>query len=92
GRLAQACESARTPALAALTAPPEITRRQREIITLAANGLSNADIAQRLVVSIRTVENHLYRASTRLGISNRAELAALIDDTGILPNRSTTSR
>ncbi|CAM3703334.1 LuxR family transcriptional regulator [Kibdelosporangium persicum] len=79
-RLAQACEGARTPALAALTAPPEITRRQREIIALAASGLSNGEIAQRLVVSIRTVENHLYRASTKLGVSNRAELAALIDE------------
>jgi DNA-binding NarL/FixJ family response regulator len=77
-RLAQACEGARTPALAALTAPPRITHREREIITLAASGLSNSDIAQRLVVSVRTVENHLYRASTKLGTSNRAELAALL--------------
>jgi DNA-binding NarL/FixJ family response regulator len=90
-RLAQACEGARTPALAALTAPPKITRRQREILTLAASGLSNGDIAQRLVVSIRTVENHLYRATTRLGISNRTELAALIEDTGAFPDRSGTS-
>jgi DNA-binding NarL/FixJ family response regulator len=90
-RLAQACEGARTPALAALTAPPEITRRQREIISLAATGLSNGEIAQRLVVSIRTVENHLYRASTKLGVSNRAELAALIDDAGTSPGRSNTS-
>jgi DNA-binding NarL/FixJ family response regulator len=90
-KLAQACEGARTPALSSLTAPPEITRRQREIITLAASGLSNGDIAQRLVVSIRTVENHLYRASTRLGISTRAELAALIANAGPLPDRSDTS-
>ncbi|PSL55839.1 AAA ATPase-like protein [Saccharothrix carnea] len=86
-KLAQACEDARTPALAALTAPPELTRRQHEILTLVAGGLSNADIAQRLFVSVRTVENHLYRVSTKLGISNRAELAALIDDAGA-PERS----
>jgi DNA-binding NarL/FixJ family response regulator len=79
-RLAQACEGARTPALAALAAPPEITRREREIIALAAHGLSNNDIARRLVVSVRTVENHLYRASTKLGTSNRTELAALLQE------------
>jgi DNA-binding NarL/FixJ family response regulator len=77
-QLAQACEGARTPALAALAAPLPLTDREREIVTLAAGGLSNREIAQRLVVSVRTVENHLYRASTKLGTSDRAELAALL--------------
>jgi DNA-binding CsgD family transcriptional regulator len=36
---------------------------------------------------VRTVENHLYRAGARLGISSRAELAALIDDDGTFPDR-----
>ncbi|MGH3974653.1 MAG: helix-turn-helix transcriptional regulator, partial [Pseudonocardiaceae bacterium] len=77
-RLAQACEGARTPALATLTTPLPLTGREREIVTLAANGLSNRQIAQRLVISIRTVENHLYRACAKLGAANRAELGALI--------------
>lgn len=85
-KLAQACEGARTPALAALTAPPELTGRQREILTLVAGGLSNADIAQRLFVSVRTVENHLYRVSTKLGISNRVQLAALVHGIGTAPD------
>jgi DNA-binding NarL/FixJ family response regulator len=76
--LAQACEDARTPALAALAAPLPLTHREREIVTLAAGGLSNREIAQRLVVSVRTVENHLYRASTKLGATDRAELTALL--------------
>ena len=76
--LAQACEGARTPALASLAAPLPLTDREREIVTLAAGGLSNRDIAQRLVVSVRTVENHFYRASTKLGTTDRAELAALL--------------
>jgi DNA-binding NarL/FixJ family response regulator len=76
--LAQACEGARTPALAAIAAPLPLTDREREIVTLAASGLSNRDIAQRLVVSVRTVENHLYRANAKLGTCDRAELAALL--------------
>jgi DNA-binding NarL/FixJ family response regulator len=77
-RLAQACEGARTPALAALAAPLPLTHREREIVTLAAGGLSNREIAQLLVVSVRTVEGHLYRACTKLGASDRAELTALL--------------
>ncbi len=76
-RLAQACEGARTPALATLAAPLPLTHREREIVTLAASGLSNRQIAQRLVVSVRTVENHLYHACTKLGASGRAELTTL---------------
>jgi DNA-binding CsgD family transcriptional regulator len=77
-RLAQACEGARTPALATLAAPLPLTGRQREIVALAAGGLSNRQIADRLVVSVRTVEGHLYRACAKLGASDRAELAALL--------------
>ncbi|MGH3976819.1 MAG: helix-turn-helix domain-containing protein, partial [Pseudonocardiaceae bacterium] len=76
--LAQACEGAQTPALAALAAPLPLTSREREIVTLAAGGLSNRQIADRLTVSVRTVEGHLYRACTKLGTSDRIELAALI--------------
>ncbi|HVE96635.1 MAG TPA: LuxR C-terminal-related transcriptional regulator [Pseudonocardiaceae bacterium] len=77
-RLAGACEGARTPALAALVAPLALTNREREIVTLAAGGLSNRQIAERLVVSVRTVEGHLYRACTKLGTSDRAGLAAVL--------------
>nr|MBA3338875.1 response regulator transcription factor [Geodermatophilaceae bacterium] len=53
-----------------------LTHREREIVTLAASGLANREIAQRLVVSVRTVENH--RASTKLGTTDRTELTALL--------------
>ncbi|MGH3512050.1 MAG: response regulator transcription factor [Pseudonocardiaceae bacterium] len=76
--MGQACEDARTPALAALAAPLPLTQREREIVTLAAGGLSNRLIAERLTLSVRTVEGHLYRACSKLGASNRAELAALL--------------
>jgi DNA-binding NarL/FixJ family response regulator len=77
-RLRQACEGARTPALAALDKPLPLTSREREIVTLAAGGMSNRQIAQRLTVSVRTVEGHLYRACAKLGVSDRAELATLL--------------
>ncbi|MBC6460189.1 helix-turn-helix domain-containing protein [Actinomadura sp. HBU206391] len=77
-RLAQACDGARTPALTAAARPLPLTTREREIVTLAAHGLPNRAIADRLVVSVRTVEGHLYRAGTKIGTSNRAELATLL--------------
>ena len=45
---------------------------------LVAAGLSNKEIADRLVVSVRTVEGHLYRACIKLDISDREDLASLI--------------
>lgn len=53
----------------------ELTVREREIATLAVSHLSNQEIADRLVLSVRTVENHLYRAYGKLGVTTRAELA-----------------
>ncbi len=46
--------------------------------TLAARGLANEQIADRLVVSVRTVESHLYRAFAKLGIGGREELGPLM--------------
>ncbi|MFT4089005.1 MAG: LuxR family transcriptional regulator [Gordonia sp. (in: high G+C Gram-positive bacteria)] len=58
---------AQTPAMAAAVDDDGLTDRQREIVRLAAKGLSNKEIAERLVVSVRTVEGHVYRASQILG-------------------------
>ncbi|MFC7618179.1 LuxR C-terminal-related transcriptional regulator [Actinokineospora soli] len=77
-KLAAACEGATTPALAAAARPLPLTDREREIATLAARGLSNREIADRLVVSVRTVEGHLYRAGHKLGVGDRGGLAALL--------------
>lgn len=63
---------AQTPGLAALT------RREQEVAALACRGLSNAGIARRLVVSVRTVESHLYSAYGKLGVADRTKLAAFL--------------
>ncbi|MES4887779.1 LuxR C-terminal-related transcriptional regulator [Streptomyces sp. NPDC096012] len=76
--LAGRCQGARTPALAGLTLG-ELTARQRQIVTLAAAGLSNREIAERLTLSVRTVGNHLYSAYTRLGTADRAALPWLVE-------------
>jgi ATP/maltotriose-dependent transcriptional regulator MalT len=52
----------------------ELTPREAQLIELAREGLSNAEIADRLVISVRTVETHLYRGMQKLGISDRHDL------------------
>ncbi|MFF7352131.1 LuxR C-terminal-related transcriptional regulator [Streptomyces filipinensis] len=74
--LARRCQGARTPALAGLVLG-ELTARQRQIVTLAAAGLSNREIAERLTLSVRTVGNHLYSAYSRLGTGDRGALPSL---------------
>ncbi|MFJ8046516.1 LuxR C-terminal-related transcriptional regulator [Streptomyces luteogriseus] len=71
--LARRCQGARTPALSGLVLG-ELTARQRQIVTLAAAGLTNRQIAERLTLSVRTVGNHLYSAYARLGASDRGAL------------------
>ncbi len=52
----------------------DLTPREAQLIELARQGLSNADIADRLVLSVRTVETHLYRGMQKLGINDRHDL------------------
>lgn len=75
--LAEECGGLSTPALRSPTGHP-LTERQREIAELAVAGLSNKDIAKRLVMSVRSVEGHLYRACQRVGANSREELAAIL--------------
>jgi DNA-binding CsgD family transcriptional regulator len=71
-------QGAQTPALIAATTSQPFTARQREIISLAAQGLSNQEIADRLSVSIWSVEGHLFRASQRVGANNREQLISIM--------------
>ena len=76
-RLLEGCEGARTPALSGL-APDPLTAREREVAMLAAKGLTSAEIAQCLVLSKRTVENHVQQAYAKLGVGSRAELRSVL--------------
>ncbi|MGV0744121.1 LuxR C-terminal-related transcriptional regulator [Mycolicibacterium sp. XJ870] len=76
-QIAEDCGGLCTPALRNPAGQP-LTRRQREIAELVAAGLSNKQIADRVFVSVRSVEGHLYRACQRVGASSREELAAII--------------
>lgn len=58
--------------------PEALTPAEREVAVLAAAGLTNEAIAKQLVVSRRTVETHLQRTYSKLGISSRSELGAKI--------------
>ena len=58
---------ARTPALVTTESPVPLTPREREICTLAASGATSPEIASKLFLSVRTVNNHLQRAYTKLG-------------------------
>ena len=79
--LAAEC-GADTPALREAIEPLPLTDREREIVALLAQGLSNRDVAERLTLSVRTVEGHIYRAMIKTGTANRAELAALLPGKG----------
>ncbi|GAA5051294.1 DNA-binding CsgD family transcriptional regulator/predicted nucleic acid-binding protein [Thermocatellispora tengchongensis] len=74
--LAARCEGASTPALAIEATTAQLTRREREVALLASQGMPSKEIAAKLTVSVRTVDNHLRQVYMKLGIATRRELAA----------------
>jgi DNA-binding NarL/FixJ family response regulator len=70
---------------AAATAPlSALTDREREMVTFAAHGLNNEEIAGRLFLSPLTVKTHLNRAMSKLGVRDRAQLVVLAYQTGLV--------
>jgi DNA-binding CsgD family transcriptional regulator len=76
--LAGQCGGACTPALLRAAEPLPLSSREREIAMLIGAGLSNRAIAARLTVSMRTVQNHIYRAMAKTGTASREDLAAVL--------------
>jgi DNA-binding CsgD family transcriptional regulator len=81
--LAERCEGARTPGLMVPLTVTPLTPRERDIASMAARGESSKAIAARLVVSVRTVDNHLQNVYTKLGISGRRQLADALAALGV---------
>jgi DNA-binding CsgD family transcriptional regulator len=77
--LADRCEGAATPALQAIETRVRLTPAERETAAQAAGGRSNKEIAEALVLSVRTVETRLQRIYEKLGVSSRAQLAAALE-------------
>jgi DNA-binding NarL/FixJ family response regulator len=75
---ARAKEPRATPALDALT------EREREVMGLVAEGLSNEEIAERLVVSPATAKTHVSRAMVKLGARDRAQLVVFAYESGLV--------
>ncbi|MEU3610600.1 response regulator transcription factor [Streptomyces sp. NPDC035033] len=65
----------------------ELTGREREAVALVARGLSNDEIAGRMVISPSTAKTHVNRAMTKLGVRDRAQLVVLAYESGLVtPN------
>jgi DNA-binding NarL/FixJ family response regulator len=77
-RFVDRCEGMRVPTADVSSGPVRLTKREREIATLAATGRSSKEIAERMYLSQRTVENHLHHVYVKLGVTDRAALAAAL--------------
>jgi DNA-binding NarL/FixJ family response regulator len=68
------------------TSQTTLTEREREVLGLLAEGLTNAAIAARLVVSVHTVRNHVANLSAKLGARSKLEALSIAMREGLLPD------
>jgi NarL family two-component system response regulator LiaR len=61
-----------------------LTRREREVLTLLVKGLSNAEIAQRLTITVSTTKHHVSAVLSKLGAASRAEAVVLATEHGLI--------
>ncbi len=78
----------RGPAAATRENPAGLTPRQLEMVQLLGEGLTNAEIAGRLVLSVRTVDNHVAAALDKLGVRTRRDIPARAAELGVPLTRS----
>lgn len=91
-RIGHRCEGVGHSAVDPTSLLARLGPRQREVVLLAAQGLSNHDVAERLGLAVRTVENHLHRAYVELGVDGRRDLAALTASSGSAADQSVQRR
>src|SRR6185369_8776863 len=75
----EAAAAGARPRRTALRGQEALTQRERHVASLAAEGHTNRQIAEKLVVTVKTVEWHLRNAYTKLGVKSRRELAGKLD-------------
>ncbi|MFD7320474.1 response regulator [Streptomyces sp. NPDC059875] len=76
--------AARSKPPAAVSGLDELTEREREVMALVGIGLSNEEIARRLVVSPLTAKTHVSRTMVKLGARDRAQLVVLAYESGLV--------
>jgi DNA-binding CsgD family transcriptional regulator len=79
--LLSSCPGASSPSIHRLRSLPTLTSRELEVARMAVGGQSSRQIAEQLVVSVRTVETHLGHVYAKLGVAGRPELAAALGTT-----------
>jgi DNA-binding NarL/FixJ family response regulator len=75
--------AAGSPSSAAAVAFPELSEREREVLSLVADGMTNPEIARRLFLSPKTVRNHVSNNFTKLHVADRAHAIARARDAGL---------
>src|SRR6266545_5468985 len=70
---------------------PQLTRREKEVAALVAVGLTNREIAERLVISERTAEGHVEQIRNKLGLRARAQVAVWAAEQGLLARENQPS-
>ncbi|GAA5189853.1 response regulator transcription factor [Rugosimonospora acidiphila] len=83
---------ARPPDAIAATGMESLTNREREVVALAAHGLSNDEIAESMVLSPTTAKTHISRAMTKLGARDRAQLVVFAYQSGLVSPRDLAPR